>query len=102
MQDSFKVENTPTHHHREYNVSGTTQASFLAKFKATQNKLGQKRHHHSVYMIYIIYVIYKYTDIYTYPQTCVSPFPGLSDYHIYVYIYIYIYIYRYIYRYIDI
>ena len=26
----------------------TTQASFLAKFKATQNKLGQKRQHHSV------------------------------------------------------
>ena len=37
----------------EYNVSGTTQTSFLAKFKATQNKLGPKRQHHSVIYIYI-------------------------------------------------
>ena len=44
----MKVKNTPTHHRGEYNVSGTTQASFLAKFKATPNKLGQKRHRHSV------------------------------------------------------
>ena len=51
MEDSLKVENTPTRHRRKH-VSGTTQASFLAKFKATQNKLGQKRNHHSVY-IYI-------------------------------------------------
>ena len=43
----MKVENTPAHHRREYNASGTSQASFLAKFKATYNKLGQKRHHHS-------------------------------------------------------
>ena len=43
----MKVENTPTHHRREYNASGTSQASFLAKFKATNNKLGQKRHRHS-------------------------------------------------------
>ena len=45
MQGSLKVENTPTRHRREH-VSRTTQASFFAKFKANQNKLGQKRHHH--------------------------------------------------------
>ena len=33
MQHSLKVENTLTHHHRAYNVLGTTQASFLATFK---------------------------------------------------------------------
>ena len=38
-----KVENTPTHHSRVHNVLGTTQASFLAKFKVTSNILGQKR-----------------------------------------------------------
>ena len=52
MQDSLNVENTPACHHREHNNSGATQASFLAKFKATQNKLGHKRQHQSVY-IYI-------------------------------------------------
>ena len=31
MQDSLNVENTPACHHREHNVSGTTQASFIAK-----------------------------------------------------------------------
>ena len=40
----LKAENIPTHHHREHNVLGTTQASFRAIFKATSNKLGQKRH----------------------------------------------------------
>ena len=50
MQDSLKVENTPTRQRREHNVSVTTQASFLAKFKITQNKRGQKRHHHHVYI----------------------------------------------------
>ena len=44
----MKVKNTPTHHRGEHNVSGTTQALFLAKFKATRNKLGHKRHRHSV------------------------------------------------------
>ena len=44
MQDSLKVENTPTCLRREHNVSGTTQAFLLAKFKATQ-----ERHHHIVY-----------------------------------------------------
>ena len=34
-EELLKVENTPTHHRRKHNVSGTTQASFLAKFKAT-------------------------------------------------------------------
>ena len=54
MQDSLNVEITLARHHSEDNVSGMTQASFLAKFKATQNKLGQKRQHHSVYMyVYI-------------------------------------------------
>ena len=48
MQDSVELENTSTHYSREYNVSKTTQASFLAKFNFTRNKLGQKRHRHSV------------------------------------------------------
>ena len=47
MQDSLKVENTPTHHRGEH-VSGTIQASFVAKFKTTRNKLGQRRHRYSV------------------------------------------------------
>ena len=48
----------PTHSPREHKVSRTTQASFLAKFKTTHHKLGQKGHCHSVYMIYIY--IYNY------------------------------------------
>ena len=48
MQDSLKIEYTPTHHRREHNVSETTQASFPAKFKAICIKLGQERHHQSV------------------------------------------------------
>ena len=47
----------PTHSPREDKVSRTTQASFLAKFKTTHHKLGQKGHRHSVYMIYI-YILY--------------------------------------------
>ena len=39
MQDSLNVENTPTYHQREHHVSGTTQALFLARFKATYNEL---------------------------------------------------------------
>ena len=35
------------HTSREHDVYGTTQASFLAKFKATRNKPGQKRHRYS-------------------------------------------------------
>ena len=38
----MKIEYTPTHHRREHNVSETTQASFLATFKAIRNKLGRK------------------------------------------------------------
>ena len=44
----MKFKSTPTHQRGEHNVSGTTQASFLPKFKATCNKLGHKRHRHSV------------------------------------------------------
>ena len=47
MQDSMKIEYTPTHHRREHNASEATQASFLATFKAIRNKLGQKRHRYS-------------------------------------------------------
>ena len=43
MQHPLKAENTPTDHYRWENVPGTTQNSFFAKFKATNNKLGQKR-----------------------------------------------------------
>ena len=70
MQESLKTENTPALHCREYNVSHPTKSSFLAKFKATQDKLGQKRHHHSVYMIYINTYIYIYICIYTHADTC--------------------------------
>ena len=38
----MKIEYTPRHHRREHNASETTQASFLATFKAIHNKLGQK------------------------------------------------------------
>ena len=44
----MKIEKNPTHHRKEHDIFGATQASFLAKFKATSNKLGQKRHRHSV------------------------------------------------------
>ena len=44
----MKIEYTATHHHREHNASEATQVSFLAKFKAIRDKLGQKRHHYSV------------------------------------------------------
>ena len=44
----MKIEYTPTHHRREHNASETTQAPFLATFKAILNKLGQKRHRYSV------------------------------------------------------
>ena len=70
MQDSLKVKNTPTRHRRQHSVSGTIQASFPAKFKNTQNKFRQKRHHHRPQCIYDIYI------------------------HIYTYIYIYMYIYK--------
>ena len=65
MQDSLNVENTPARYHREHNVSGTTHSSHPAKFKVTQNKLGQiktTQQHHSVYMYYI----YIYMCIYIY------------------------------------
>ena len=58
MQDSLNVENTPVHHRREHNVSGTIQASFLAKFKAAQNKLGQKGN--TAMYIYVYVYIYIY------------------------------------------
>ena len=32
----------------QHNVSGTTQTSFFARFKATLNKIGPKRHRYSV------------------------------------------------------
>ena len=44
IQDSLKVGNTPTHHCREHNDSGTTQVLFLAKFQATSSNLGQIRY----------------------------------------------------------
>ena len=47
----MKIEYTPTHYRREHNASETTQAPFLATFKAIRNKLGQKRHRYSVYSL---------------------------------------------------
>ena len=62
MQDFLNVENTPARYHREHNVSRTTQSSFPAKFKATQNKLGQKRQHNNttvyIYMYIYVYIIW--------------------------------------------
>ena len=60
MQDSLNVENTPVHHRREHNVSGTIQASFLAKFKAAQNKLGQKGNTAMYIYVYVYIYIYIY------------------------------------------
>ena len=44
----MKVENTPTQHRGEHDVSGTTEASFLTKLKTARKKLDQKRQCHSV------------------------------------------------------
>ena len=51
MQDSLNVENTPEYYHREHNVSGTTQASFLAKFKAIYRLYSRL----SIYIAWSIY-----------------------------------------------
>ena len=50
----MKDENTATHYRRENNVSGTTQDSFRAEFKAISNERDQKGHRH-IY-IYIIHI----------------------------------------------
>ena len=44
MQQTLKVENTPTNHRREHNVLGKTQASFRLNFKVTSNKIGKEGH----------------------------------------------------------
>ena len=88
MQDSLKVENTPTRHRRQHSVSGTIQASFLAKFKTNQNKLRQKRHHHRPQCIYDIYI---YIDIQIYIYIYIYKTIYIYIYIIYIYIYIYIY-----------
>ena len=82
MQDSLKNENRPTRHRRDLNVSATTLALFLAKFKATQNYPDQKRHPHNIYIYIYIYMIHLYIYVY-----------------IYIYIYTYIFIEKYIYIY---
>ena len=46
-QNSVNVENTPTHHCEDNNVSRATHTSFRDKSKATSNELGQKIHHYS-------------------------------------------------------
>ena len=43
MQHFLKVDNTSSRHCREH-VLGTTQVSFLPKFKASSKNFGQKRH----------------------------------------------------------
>ena len=43
MKHSLNVENTPTHHRRDYKALGATQPSIIAKFKATSRKIGQNR-----------------------------------------------------------
>ena len=86
----MKDENTATHHRRENNVSGTTQDSFRAEFKAISNERDQKGHRYIyIYNTYIIYIIYIHMYIYNIYNT-------IYDY-IYIYIYIYIYVYIYIY-----
>ena len=77
----MKDENTATHHRRENNVSGTTQDSFRAEFKAISNERDQKGHRHIyiyIYNTYIIYIIYIHMYIYNIYNT------------IYDYIYIHI------------
>ena len=49
----MKDENTGTHHRRENNVSGTTQDSFRAEFKALSNERDQKGHRYIYIYIYI-------------------------------------------------
>ena len=82
----MKDENTATHHCRENNVSGTTQDSFRAEFKAISNERDQKGHRHIyIYNTYIIYIIYIHMYIYNIYNTIYD----------YIYIYIYVYIYTY-------
>ena len=42
------AKNALTQNHLEHDVSRTTQVSYLAKFKATRSKLGEKGHRNSV------------------------------------------------------
>ena len=86
MQDSLKTENTPALHCREYNVSHPTESSFLAKFKATQNKLGQKRHHHSVYIICIYICKYIYIYYINVCRNCLYKYIYISGRYMYIYI----------------
>ena len=58
----MKVGNILTHHCGDHNVSGTTQASSRAKFKAIRNKLDQKRDSHSVQRHYALRDILQNTD----------------------------------------
>ena len=84
----MKDENTATHHRRENNVSGTTQDSFRAEFKAISNERDQKGHRYIyiyIYNTYIIYIIYIYICIYIIYITLYMT--------TYIYICIYIYIY---------
>ena len=82
----MKDENTATHHRRENNVSGTTQDSFRAEFKAISNERDQKGHRYIyIYNTYIIYIIYIYICIYIIYITL----------YMTTYIYIYVYIYTY-------
>ena len=79
MQDSLNVENTPECHHRKHNLSGITQTSFLAKFKATHIYMYIYIYYIYIYIyihIYIIYIYYVYIYTYIYPQTRVLSFPG--------------------------
>ena len=69
MQDSLKNGNRPTRHRRDLNVSATTRALFLAKFKASQNYPDQKRHHHNISMKHIYIYIYLYIYIYIYRES---------------------------------
>ena len=86
----MKDENTAKHHRRENNVSGTTQDSFRAEFKALSNERDQKGHRYIYIYIYvcntyIIYIIYIYICIYLIYITL----------YMTTYIYICIYIYTY-------
>ena len=64
--------------------------SFLANFKATQNELGQKRQHHSVYMIYLCICISIYLCICRNVNKCGFYLLRFLDYQMEYYIYIYV------------
>ena len=74
-QESLKVEYIPTHYRRKHNVSGTTQVSFFAKFKASSNKLSQKRYSPQCFKEINYFIFNKITGRGGFEPYCIG-FPG--------------------------